>query len=437
MWVVMTAAGIADGLRRAVKVGLGAGLLCSLLNLLVLGSFLVEQKTDGAPAPGFSGLRPDAYLFVPGFLALGAVVGVLAATIAGRIERTVRGQGVTVEERVASLEASAPGYWLSRFAIVAVVTIAMLLPIGGGVTSTQSGMAVPGWPDSYGANMFLYPISLMTGRVFFEHAHRLLGALAGLTVLTLTVYTLATPASRKARIWAVGLFVLVCVQGWIGGGGRVNLNNAYFGAVHGIVAQLLFAVTVALGAFLSPLYQPGALFSHEARDRRRKALVTAALHSTLVQLALGATFRHLKTTPNPGSMHILYTHAAFSLVVVVAALLAGFALFARPVRDRSADPIGPTIHRLGRGLVGSVTIQFLLGWLAFWFVASAGKTVSPPLADELASAPPIDIPQAVVATLHQANGALLLALTTLGVVWMKRIWRDAVASQAAEAQTAR
>ncbi len=35
------------------------------------------------------------------------------------------------------------------------------------------------------------------------------------------------------------------------------------------------------------------------------------------------------------------------------------------------------------------------------------------------------LPQAIVTTLHQANGALLLALATLAVVWSRRIWADA------------
>jgi len=30
------------------------------------------------------------------------------------------------------------------------------------------------WPNSYGYNMFLYPFSRMT-RIYYEHAHRLLG----------------------------------------------------------------------------------------------------------------------------------------------------------------------------------------------------------------------------------------------------------------------
>ncbi len=96
MWGGMTVAGISVGAGRAWKVGLGAGLLCALLDLLVLGAFLVESPTGDKPAPGLSGLRPEAVLFLPGCLALGSVLGLLAAWFAGRVEQTVRRQGVTV-----------------------------------------------------------------------------------------------------------------------------------------------------------------------------------------------------------------------------------------------------------------------------------------------------------------------------------------------------
>jgi hypothetical protein len=424
LWVGMTAAGIVVGAGRAWKVGLGAGLLCSLLDLLVLGSYLVEPADGSTPAPGISGLALENLIYVPGFLAVGGGVGLVAAWLAGRIERTVRGEGVTVEERVAQLESRDPSFWLGRLAIVAVATLLPLLLIGGSVTSTQSGMAIRGWPDSDGANMFLYPINLMTGRVFFEHSHRLFGALTGLTTMALMAYALVSGAGRKVKGWSVALFILVCIQGWIGGGGRVNLDNPYFGALHGIAAQVIFAIAVALAAFLSPNYREGAPFRHDAADRRRKAMSTALLHTTLLQLALGAMYRHLKATDNPGSLHILYTHAAFALIVVVVALFTGLLLRSRQTGGTEPDPIGPALRRIGKGILVSVSLQFLLGWLAFWFVAMGAEPIAPPKADELATAPPIDTPQATITTLHQANGAVLLALATLSLVWSRRIWRD-------------
>jgi hypothetical protein len=45
---------------------------------------------------------------------------------------------------------------------VALATV-MLLIAGGLVTSPVVGMAVPDWPNSYGYNMFFFPVSLVPG----------------------------------------------------------------------------------------------------------------------------------------------------------------------------------------------------------------------------------------------------------------------------------
>src|SRR5258708_39851307 len=60
----------------------------------------------------------------------------------------------------------------------------LLLVARGMVTSTDSGMAVPDWPLSYGRWL-----PAMTGQVFFEHGHRMIAASGGLRILILTVWT--------------------------------------------------------------------------------------------------------------------------------------------------------------------------------------------------------------------------------------------------------
>ncbi|HRQ73527.1 MAG TPA: COX15/CtaA family protein, partial [Phycisphaerales bacterium] len=308
--------------------------------------------------------------------------------------------------------------WLGRLALVAAVAVAPLILIGGTVTSTESGMAVTGWPDTFGANMFLYPISLMSEpRVYFEHTHRLFGAMVGLCFLTLTVLTLATPAGKGVRFWVVLTFAVVCVQGLLGGL-RVTENNAHLGIVHGVLAQVVLALAVCTAAWLTPLYRTAVVEAH-AGDRKRKALATGVLHATLMQLVLGAAFRHLRRVDSPGAMHALWTHIAFALVVVGLAFAAGFLLRSRPGTDR----VSRLIRRLGTGLVVVVGVQFALGWVAFWAVLTTPRRGPVPTTDQLPHAEAVPVVEAVVATLHQANGALLIALAALAVVWTRRAWR--------------
>ena len=77
--------------------------------------------------------------------------------------------------------------WVNICAIISVVATLLLLVAGGLVTSYDAGLAVVDWPNSFGYNMFLYPLSKMAGGIYYEHAHRLFGTLVGLCTLVLAV----------------------------------------------------------------------------------------------------------------------------------------------------------------------------------------------------------------------------------------------------------
>ena len=58
--------------------------------------------------------------------------------------------------------------WLYRLAVLTAVTTFILICMGGLVTSTDSGMAVPDWPTTFGYNMFLYPLSKTVSGFLFS-----------------------------------------------------------------------------------------------------------------------------------------------------------------------------------------------------------------------------------------------------------------------------
>ena len=58
--------------------------------------------------------------------------------------------------------------WLHRLAVLTAVTTFILICMGGLVTSTDSGMAVPDWPTTFGYNMFLYPLSKTVSGFLFS-----------------------------------------------------------------------------------------------------------------------------------------------------------------------------------------------------------------------------------------------------------------------------
>src|SRR5262245_66644647 len=92
------------------------------------------------------------------------------------------------------MQSPSPRYIFSLH-VIALLTAAATFPLifmGGLVTSHGAGMSVPDWPNSYGYNMFTFPIAMWRGGIFFEHTHRLLGSLVGMLSIVLTVWACGT-----------------------------------------------------------------------------------------------------------------------------------------------------------------------------------------------------------------------------------------------------
>ena len=88
---------------------------------------------------------------------------------------------------------------------------------------------------------------------------------------------------------------------------------------------------------------------------RLKTICAALLHTTILQVVLGAIYRHLKETSEKGAGHTLYMHMFVSLVVVVFAIIAGVMPVAsikgmQRMADLAAGSRGGVLLLLGRRL---------------------------------------------------------------------------------------
>jgi heme A synthase len=364
---------------RGAAGGALVGLIASLVNLMVLGSLVGGSRPNE--------LLPSAIWWLPGSLVAGAALGLIGAGVA-------RGCG-----------APRPVNWTGVLAVVAVAATFLLIVAGGLVTSHEAGLAVVDWPNSYGYNLFLYPLSRMTGGIYFEHAHRLAGSLVGLTTLVLAVHL--QRVERRAWVRCLGWAALaaVIVQGVLGGlrvTGHFTLStspdavapNIVLAVVHGTLAQLFFCLVIALAAFTSTGWLVAPAPREDVRAAVDRAFTTLLVPVLLVQLVLGAVQRHLS--------QMLLVHIAFAMVVVVLAMAAA-------VRAATLYGGDPVLRRLGRATIWLVSIQVTLGVLAF----AAVSTRAP-------GAPP-DAFEVLAATAHQANGALLLGVAVLLLVWQRRL----------------
>ena len=382
----------------AIPVGIVGGIAASLFLLIPLGSALVEQPSGDTPAPGASGITGSAALRVLGFIALGAVVGLV---------------GTLVGSRVVNAQPAPARRWLPRFAACLAVATLPLILVGGLVTSTNSGMAFRDWPTSDGANLFLYPLSLLARPDrYLEHSHRLFGSFVGVGTAVLLAFTLLTERSTKLRIGAVALFLAVCIQGVLGGT-RVTEDSMLLRIVHGFFAHIFFAALAVFAIILSPGWTAPGPATRDPALKKLKFLATLALHSCLLQHLLGAMYRHMKHGESKGVTHVLYTHAALAFVVFIAAILA--VVVAGPAAQ-AAGGMARSIRRSSAAVGAIVSFQFALGWAAFFVVTSDKSVLTDPR--PLTTA---------LTTLHQANGALLLAALAIFRLIAVSTWKRAPA----------
>jgi heme a synthase len=166
----------------------------------------------------------------------------------------------------------------------------VLICSGGLVTSHGAGMAVPDWPNTFGYNMFLFPVSRWVGGVFYEHTHRLIASGVGLMTVILSIALWKTEPRRRVRIFGYWAVVGVCLQGLLGGL-RVVLIKDEIGILHALLAQSFFIAMALLAIVTSRNFVERRWADYEPHPTLRWwAFGATAL--IFLQLGLGAAMRH-------------------------------------------------------------------------------------------------------------------------------------------------
>jgi cytochrome c oxidase assembly protein subunit 15 len=183
---------------------------------------------------------------------------------------------------------------LHWYAIFVAASVLVLICSGGLVTSHGAGMAVPDWPNSFGYNMFLFPVSRWVGGVFFEHTHRLVASGVGLLTIGLCVLTVIVEDRLWVK-WLTGIAVIAVIVQGILGGLRVTEHNAVLGLFHGCLAQGFFAIVATVALVTSRFWRRIKQAPNE-RDIRSLRFWTIIVTAMLfIQLVLGASMRHSHT----------------------------------------------------------------------------------------------------------------------------------------------
>ena len=275
--------------------------------------------------------------------------------------------------------------WLHRYAILVAVCTLLLVLAGASVTSKEAGLSVPDWPLSYGQ-----VIPDMTGGVLFETGHRDIAGVVGILTIILAIWISRVekrPWMRRLGWVAVSLVV---AQALLGGATVLMLQPPPVSIAHACLAQLFFSVTVAIAVFTSRKWQEGPepVEDYGWPSLRSLAIVTPIL--ILLQIALGAGFRHRAFG--------LLPHVIGAMIVPLVILLVGvFALHQFP-KHRSLRPAAVA-------LLSITGVQVFLGIIAYIARINAAE-----------------YPLAMVLTTvaHVATGGLTLAASVVLAIQIRR-----------------
>ena len=285
-----------------------------------------------------------------------------------------------------------PARGLYRFTILVGCLTLVLLMAGALVTSNEAGDSVPDWPLSFGR--WLIDRNYFVANVRYEYSHRVIAGLVGFSTFAIAIWSWKTERRKWVTRLAFIAFAGVVIQALIGGI-RV-LFPTYKAAIavpHALIAQSFFGVLVTLAVVMSMSWWNRTEVDVDTNRPSLRSLSTTTVGAILIQLVLGAGFRHQAFSIVP---HILCAVVVASLVIWTAGVV-----YSRRGHDAF-------LRRPAATAMGLIVVQVILGVAAY--VARLKSAGDPQ---------PLE-PMISLTVAHVVVGALLLATM---VVLMLRCYR--------------
>jgi len=276
--------------------------------------------------------------------------------------------------------------------ITLALTIVLTVGLGGAVTSTETGMAYPTWPNINANSLFSFFYGSLTENfgvgASLEHTHRQAGALVGL--LAIACVAVAARTQRHLTKYALIALALVTLQGLLGAF-RV-LGNTQMGAIiHAVGAQVVVVSMVVLVKYSNPSWRKvNATQAPTAELARLRLWSTLGVILLFFNLIAAASLRH-KIGAFSGHLVLALTTSAVLLTAVF-----------RAMRDFSDRPL---LVRAARFISRTIGLQVGLGVATWAFLIG-------PLALDLDDEQTRFLVQTLLATSHLILGVVLMAAST-------------------------
>jgi cytochrome c oxidase assembly protein subunit 15 len=260
--------------------------------------------------------------------------------------------------------------WLHRLTVFTAAMTLLLIFVGGLVTSTASGLAVPDWPLSFGQ---VFPP--MVGGVLFEHGHRMVAAFVGVLTLTLVVCYVHWEPRAWVRWLARGALAVVIVQGLLGGLTVLWRLPTAVSVTHACLAQTFLCLMVTLAVCTAPGWQAHEAILVTSASPSLHTLTRATTGMIFLQLLLGALMRHTgaglaipdfplafgRVIPPLVSQGVIIHFLHRVGAVMVTAVIAWSVM-----RVLTAHRAEPQLRRPAMLLAALLLVQLMLGALTIW-----------------------------------------------------------------------
>jgi len=285
---------------------------------------------------------------------------------------------------------------LHRFAIATCGCTVLLLMAGALVTSNDAADSVPDWPLAYGKI-----IPPLVGGIRYEFAHRVVAGMVAILTTILAVWLARSAKGKLLRQLGWAAFALVVAQAGLGALRVVFHHPPLIATIHATVAQIFFMTTVALVYYTGAGARTDTQATEDSGSPQLSTLGSWTTAAILVQLVLGAAFRH-------GAFGIL-PHLIGAAVVTLLVIWTG-----RAAKSRFRQV--PEIRRGVIFLHSTFGTQILLGFGAYWAVAKAINEAQPTM------------PYVVLTVAHVLVGALVLAASVMLTLSSLHLTRPAPAA---------
>ena len=265
--------------------------------------------------------------------------------------------------------------WLHRYAVLLAACTLLLIATGPPVASHDAEATAP------------------VGTLL-EQSHRVMGASVGILTIGLVIWlALAVERARLRRLGWIVLAALV-VEGGLGARTVLLSLPRTAGISHAFLAQLLFGSTVAVAVFTSGGWRldPELVEDHGWLSLRSMAIATPAV--VLVQVALGAAYRHKAIGLMP--------HLAGAMIVALVILVVCVFVTQQFPTHRSLRPAAVTL----------MTIAFIQVFLGVT-VLSVGTFVAE-----------TEPPMVISTVAHVTTAALTLGATVVLAILLRRSARS-------------